>query len=81
VDWNNHVGAQHHIDGAQFGDIRYTEPFLNNQHIVEPTLFYLENLAKRSGGRRGRNGATSKGICCSGRRHQNLASRTDLRYS
>jgi hypothetical protein len=44
VDWNNHVSAKHHFDGAEFGDIRYTEPFLNNQHITEPTLFYLEKL-------------------------------------
>jgi hypothetical protein len=43
VDWNNHVGAGHHIDRAKFGDIKYTEPFLNNQHITEPTLYYLEN--------------------------------------
>jgi len=42
VDWNNHVGAKHHIDGAKFGDIKYTEPFLNNQHIAEPTLYYLQ---------------------------------------
>jgi hypothetical protein len=42
VDWNNHVGAKHHFDGAKFGDIKYTEPFLNNLHIVEPTLNYLE---------------------------------------
>ncbi len=48
VDWNNHVGQQHHIDQAEFGAIQYTEPFLNNQHIVEPTLFYLEHLAKRT---------------------------------
>jgi hypothetical protein len=48
VDWNNHVGQQHHIDQAQFGAIRYTEPFLNNQHIVEPTLFYLKYLAHRT---------------------------------
>jgi hypothetical protein len=42
VDWNSHVGAGHHIDRAKFGDIKYTEPFLNNQHITEPTLYYLE---------------------------------------
>ncbi len=48
VDWDNHVGQQHHINGARFGDIRYTEPFLNNQHIAEPTLYYLKNLAHRS---------------------------------
>ena len=41
VDWNNHVGAVHHFDKAKYGDIRYTEPFLNNQHIVEPTLKLL----------------------------------------
>lgn len=48
VDWNNHVGEQHHFDGALYGAIQYTEPFLNNQHIVEPTLYYLENHAKIS---------------------------------
>ncbi len=47
VDWNNHVGQQHHIGQARFGAIQYTEPFLNNQHIAEPTLFYLEHLATR----------------------------------
>jgi hypothetical protein len=47
VDWNNHVGQQHHIDQARHGAIQYTEPFLNNQHISEPTLFYLERLAQR----------------------------------
>jgi hypothetical protein len=49
VDWNNHVSARHHIDKAEYGDIRYTEPFLNNQHIVEPTLYYLEHLARTEG--------------------------------
>jgi hypothetical protein len=48
VDWNNHVGQQHHFDRARFGDIQYTEPFLNNQHISEPTLYYLRNLAGKS---------------------------------
>jgi len=47
VDWNDHVGQQHHIDQAKYAAIQYTEPFLNNQHIVEPTLYYLEHLAKR----------------------------------
>ena len=47
VDWNNHVGQQHHILQAPFGAIQYTEPFLNNQHITEPTLYYLEKLAVR----------------------------------
>ena len=48
VDWNNHVGQQHHIDQAEFGAIQYTEPFLNNQHIVEPTLYYLKHLAQKT---------------------------------
>ncbi len=47
VDWNDHVGQKHHVNHTKFGAIRYTEPFLNNQHIVEPTLFYLRHLAKR----------------------------------
>ncbi len=42
VDWNNHVGKQHHFNEAEFGDIKYTEPLLNNLHIVEPTLLWLE---------------------------------------
>jgi len=48
VDWNNHVGQQHHIGQAKFGAIQYTEPFLNNQHIAEPTLFYLKRLARQT---------------------------------
>jgi hypothetical protein len=47
VDWNDHVGQQHHIDGQKYGAIQYTEPFLNNQHIVEPTVYYLKHLAQR----------------------------------
>jgi hypothetical protein len=54
VDWNNHVGQKHHFDNALFGDIRYTEPFLNNQHISEPTWYYLKNLARESSGKNGR---------------------------
>ena len=54
VDWNNHVGQQHHIDQAQYGAIRYTEPFLNNQHIGEPTLYYLRHLARCSMGPTGK---------------------------
>ncbi len=42
VDWNNHVGKQHHFDEAEYGDIKYTEPLLNNLHIVEPTLLIAE---------------------------------------
>ena len=42
VDWNNHVGKQHHFGGAEYGDIKYTEPLLNNLHIVEPTLLVIK---------------------------------------
>lgn len=47
VDWNDHVGQQHHINQQKYAAIQYTEPFLNNQHITEPTLFYLRHLAER----------------------------------
>jgi len=47
VDWNGHIDRQHHRRAEPYAAIRYTEPFLNNQHIIEPTLFYLERLAKR----------------------------------
>jgi len=42
VDWNNHVGKQHHFNEAEYGDIKYTEPLLNNLHIVEPTLLVIK---------------------------------------
>ncbi len=57
VDWNNHNAQWRvvdgkkipiHVGGVVYGDVNYTEPFLNNLHIVEPTLFYLEHFAKRS---------------------------------
>ena len=44
VDWNNHVGQQHHIQHAYYGAIRYTEPLLNNLHLVAPTLLYLKEI-------------------------------------
>ena len=43
VDWNNHVGSQHHFDGAEYGDIKYTEPLLNNMHIAEPTVLAMKH--------------------------------------
>ncbi|MGB9607055.1 MAG: hypothetical protein ACPL7E_00815, partial [bacterium] len=42
VDWENSVGRQHHIEEREFGDIKYTEPLLNNLHIVEPTMVLLQ---------------------------------------
>ena len=61
VDWNNHVGQKHHFDNVHFGDIRYTEPFLNNQHLSEPTLYYLKNLARESPGTNGREWRDAEG--------------------
>jgi hypothetical protein len=49
VDWSNHVGEKHHVRGETYGDIQYTEPFLNNQHIAEPALYYLRALAAQPG--------------------------------
>lgn len=50
VDWDNCVGREHHVDEREFGAIRYTEPLLNNLHIVEPTLDYIERWAFRKPG-------------------------------
>ena len=36
VDWNNHVGAKHHFDGARYGDI----------HRTEPAHYFFEELRK-----------------------------------
>lgn len=45
VDWNNHVSQRHHIGFDYYGAIRYTEPLLNNLHLVLPTLTYLRQAA------------------------------------
>ncbi|MFH1739160.1 MAG: hypothetical protein ABIH23_09135 [bacterium] len=54
VDWNNHNGVWREVDGRKipihvggvtYGDVNYTQPFLNNMHITTPTLFYLKELA------------------------------------
>jgi len=47
VDWDNHVGQQHHIDGKLYEDIQYTEPFLNNLHFLLPTLYYFAKTQKK----------------------------------
>ena len=70
VDWNNHVGQQHHIEQQEFGAIRYTEPFLNNQHIVEPTLYFLKHHAEatESDGQRVWRDHEGNVLCHRGRR-------------
>ena len=47
VDWDGHSVAARHFEGAARGDINDTHPFLNNLHIVEPTLSYLHEWAYR----------------------------------
>ncbi len=42
VDWDNCVGRRHHVRRARYGDIRYTEPLLNNLQLLEPTLTYFQ---------------------------------------
>ncbi|GIV18695.1 MAG: hypothetical protein KatS3mg023_0446 [Armatimonadota bacterium] len=42
VDWNNHVGKQHHIGQAEYGAIAYTEPLLNNLYHVEAYCVWKE---------------------------------------
>lgn len=44
IDWNNHIGRRHHIRQELYGAIRYTEPLLNNLHLVGPTLTLLEAM-------------------------------------
>jgi len=57
VDWNNHngqfakVGDKEipiHVGSGVFGAVNYTQPLLNNLHIVEPTLYYLRHFALRA---------------------------------
>ncbi len=47
VDWDNHVTRKHHVREALYGDIQYTEPLLNNLHLLAPTLFYLDKIGYR----------------------------------
>lgn len=44
VDWDNHVSQRHHVRGMFYGDINYTEPLLNNLHLLAPTLYYFERV-------------------------------------
>lgn len=62
VDWNNHnhqwrivdgVKIPIHVGGVVYGDVNYTQPFLNNMHTATPALFYLERLARRRRAGRG----------------------------
>jgi hypothetical protein len=50
VDWDGHSVKTRHFAGAARGDINDTHPFLNNLHVVEPTLTYLRDFAYRLDG-------------------------------
>jgi hypothetical protein len=47
VDWDGHSTAARHFPGERYGDIATTHPFLNNLHVLEPTVCYLEHDALR----------------------------------
>jgi hypothetical protein len=45
IDWNQHVARRDHVREALYGDISFTEPLLNNLHIISPTLLYLDKIS------------------------------------
>ena len=45
VDWDGHSIKTRHFGGASRGDIATTHPFLNNLHLLEPTVLFLETGA------------------------------------
>jgi len=47
VDWDGHSVVNRRMHGLPYADIRTTHPFLNNLHLLEPTVTYLEQIAKR----------------------------------
>jgi hypothetical protein len=53
VDWDGHSTAERHFPGERYGDIITTHPFLNNLHILQPTVTYLERHAIRLPGKDG----------------------------
>jgi len=45
VDWDGHSTAERHFPGERYGDIATTHPFLNNLHVLQPTVTLLERFA------------------------------------
>ena len=45
VDWDGHSPKTRHLGRAGLGDIGTTHPFLNNLHLLEPTVLFLETAA------------------------------------
>jgi hypothetical protein len=50
VDWDGHSTSLRHFPGERYGDIITTHPFLNNLHVLQPTVTYLERVALTVGG-------------------------------
>jgi hypothetical protein len=49
IDWDGHSTATRHFAGERYGDIATTHPFLNNLHLLQPTVYLLERFALRVG--------------------------------
>jgi hypothetical protein len=47
VDWDGHSTSLRHFPNERYGDIVTTHPFLNNLHVLQPTVAYLERFALR----------------------------------
>jgi hypothetical protein len=47
VDWDGHSTVLRHFEGRRYSDIAVTHPFLNNLHVLEPTVSYLSSHAFR----------------------------------
>jgi len=45
VDWDGHSTSLRHFPGERYGDIITTHPFLNNLHVLQPTVTYLERAS------------------------------------
>jgi hypothetical protein len=48
VDWDGHSVVTRHMDGQRYSDIVTTHPFLNNLHVLEPTITFLDRFAVRA---------------------------------
>jgi hypothetical protein len=47
VDWDGHSTAERHFANERYGDIATTHPFLNNLHVLQPTVYFLEQFSLR----------------------------------
>ena len=47
IDWDGHSTVARHFPGERYGAIATTHPFLNNLHILQPTVTLLESYGVR----------------------------------